>query len=113
MKNDLTGAKGASLRGSHQLMNILVGQICEQRNLFQVGSVFLCFHEYFPLSVFLLNLFGFERYTFLAGSGRSSFSFSTRSRVLQFTKYRRSTRFWFSILLHFELSCKSYGNCSH
>jgi hypothetical protein len=30
-----------------------------------------------------LDLFGFEKYTFLTGSGRSAFSFSTRLRVLK------------------------------
>jgi hypothetical protein len=35
------------------------------------------------LNALPLDLFGFEKYTFLAGSGRSLLAFSTRLRVLQ------------------------------
>ncbi len=34
-------------------------------------------------SAFSLDLFGFEKYTFLAEGGRSSYPFSTRLRVLK------------------------------
>ncbi len=42
-------------------------------------------YEYFLSSIFPLDLFGFERYTFLAEGGWSYHFFSTRLRVLKLT----------------------------
>jgi hypothetical protein len=72
----------------HGFLSIIFGQ--KERNL-SASSAVLLWRFLFRAtpglrsipSAFSLDLCGFEKYTFLAGSGRNSLSFSTRLRVLQ------------------------------